>query len=86
MRAKKAKAIRRMVRRFAQEDVLMGDERTARYFWRRPDGLLIKSAGQQPPVDGAKPILATYTLTYRPGGFRHLQRLTKRQLRQVQHG
>jgi len=56
MRAKKAKAIRRMVRRFAQEDVLMGDERTARYFWRRPDGLLAKSAGQQPPVDGAKPI------------------------------
>lgn len=79
MRGKKAKAIRRIVRQFGsnQDDTLLGDNRTARYFYRRPDGLIMKSADGSVP-DGHVPLLATYTITRHPGSPRRTYRRVKR--------
>ena len=64
----------------------MGDGRTARYWWRLPKGEIMKTADEAPPMHSAKPIMATYTLTHRPGGMKHLVRTTKRQLKESRHG
>ena len=90
MRGSKAKRIRKMVRRFQPtEDALMGDKRTVRYFYRVPDydqdGDIIGHHVDKSDADGheaedARPLFATYTLRYRPGGAREIYRRVKRRV------
>jgi hypothetical protein len=82
MRGKKAKRIRKLIRQFPsnQDDTLLGDNRTARYFYRQPDGLVMKSAGSETP-EGHMPLTATYTITRHPGSPRRTYQRVKRMAR-----
>lgn len=78
MRGKKAKAIRRMMRQFGTGEAgpLLGDQRTVRYFYRRADGLIEKSASDGPP--GSAGLIATYTRMRQPNDPRRMYQRIKR--------